>query len=67
MDEDDKQAGIVYCDCCSSECEIIYEDCGIGTTEFWGSIATHTDWQWVSVCCGSAFNTREGDEDENER
>jgi len=49
--DDDKPAGDYVCDTCNEPCDLILEDCGIGTTEFWGSVATHSDWRWVSDCC----------------
>lgn len=54
--DDDKPAGDTRCNTCLRECELVYEDCGFGTTEAWGYVTHHEDWQWVSRCCGDSYS-----------
>lgn len=63
---DDKPAGDHVCDTCNEECELIFDDCGIGTTEAWGCIASHSDWRWVSECCGDTFTKKPENENDND-
>jgi len=66
LHDDDKPAGDHVCDTCNEPCELIFEDCGIGTTEAWGCIANHSDWQWVSECCGDTFTKKPEDENDDD-
>ena len=40
-----------YCSECRRECEGVDLDFGVGTTEYWGSVANHHEWRHVSTCC----------------
>jgi hypothetical protein len=54
--DDDKPVGDTRCDTCNKCCDLVYEDCGFGTTEAWGYVTNHEDWQWRSRCCGDTFS-----------
>ena len=44
---------VYYCVECGEECDVEWEDEGIGAYEYWGSKETHEAWVPSSVCCGS--------------
>jgi len=48
------------CSLCHSPCEGDFVDFGIGTTEAWGVVSTHTDVQWVSFCCEAEVHSFAG-------
>lgn len=59
--DDDKPVGNFCCDTCNVSCDLVYEDCGYGTTEAWGSVTSHEDWQWVSSCCYDTYTPENDD------
>ena len=40
-----------FCSCCREPCGIVTVDNGVGTTEYWGSVSTHHQYDQVSDCC----------------
>ena len=42
---------MAYCKKCKQECEVVWEDVGIGSYEFWGSHGVHTEYACYSKCC----------------
>lgn len=50
------------CTCCKQECRGEHVDFGLGLTEFWGSVSSHHDVQYVSRCCRADVERIEGDD-----
>lgn len=41
-----------YCNNCGKRVSIVCEDCGYGSTEYWGAVSTHHNWVYVCADCG---------------
>ena len=41
------------CSECKQPCDAKWEDCGIGSYEYWGQKCNQTDYQFLSDCCGA--------------
>jgi len=55
-DEDPDDPGTKFCLECGEEVNIVKEDFGIGSYEFWGSRGFHHDYHWVCPKCeGSEY------------
>lgn len=52
-----------FCSCCREPCGIVTVDNGVGTTEYWGSVSTHHQYDQVSDCChADVLDSLEDDE-----
>lgn len=51
------------CSECRKPCRSVERNFGYGRTEYWGAIASHDNWLWVSECCdGDVLSEKEMEE-----
>ena len=41
-----------YCNDCKQDCDIVFEDYGIGPYEYWGARGVHKDYRATCSVCG---------------
>lgn len=64
-DHEDPPEGV--CDACGAICVGVWQDTGIGSYEFWGTMGVDERWAWVSpCCCAEIVKPPMGEEDDAE-
>ena len=58
-------ATIYYCTNCKEECDLRYEDEGIGAYEYWGATGVNEKWEAYSDCCDAFVTTEMPGEDDD--
>ena len=62
--DDPYDATIYYCSECKQECDVKYEDEGIGSYEYWGALGVDVKWVGYSDCCEADLTTELKDDDD---
>lgn len=57
---------LYFCTECKQECDVRYEDEGIGAYEYWGDKGVDTKWVGYSDCCEADVTTDYPEEDDDE-